>query len=210
MVPPDESAARRQKARAALGGRPAEFTCSEGRARVRARDAIDARCPPDGALRSLARTTRGPGCRCARHRRLALQADDGCVVLNKPASAHSAFGRAPGDPDTMCSPYRPGADTRHIGVVRRARPLQERPPSGVSLLANHVILFCPQAIHSLREGPAMTDYREINALQRDPERVRRLAQFLVALKEIEWTDWELDFLQDMAARVSDEDLTTRQ
>jgi hypothetical protein len=56
----------------------------------------------------------------------------------------------------------------------------------------------------------MTDYREINALQRDPERVRRLAQFLVALKEIEWTDWELDFLQDMAARVSDEDLTTRQ
>lgn len=56
----------------------------------------------------------------------------------------------------------------------------------------------------------MTDYREINALQRDPERARRLAQFLLALKDIEWTDWELDFLQDMAAREPDEDLTTRQ
>ncbi len=56
----------------------------------------------------------------------------------------------------------------------------------------------------------MTDYREINALQRDPERACRLAQFLLALKDIEWTDWELDFLQDMAARESDDDLTTRQ
>ena len=56
----------------------------------------------------------------------------------------------------------------------------------------------------------MTDYRKINALQRDPERARRLAQFLLALQDIEWTDWELDFLQNMALRGSDNDITTRQ
>lgn len=56
----------------------------------------------------------------------------------------------------------------------------------------------------------MTDYREINALQRDPERARRLAQILLALTDIEWTDWEFDFLRSMAARETDEDLSTRQ
>jgi hypothetical protein len=56
----------------------------------------------------------------------------------------------------------------------------------------------------------MTDYREINALRRDPERARRVAQFLLALKDIEWTEWEFDFLQNIGARESLEDLTTRQ
>jgi hypothetical protein len=55
----------------------------------------------------------------------------------------------------------------------------------------------------------MTDYREINALQRDPARAARMAQTLLALHDIAWTDWELDFLGSMS-RESDEDLSTRQ
>jgi hypothetical protein len=62
----------------------------------------------------------------------------------------------------------------------------------------------------LARRDSMTDYREINALQRDPERARRLARFLRALADIAWTDWEIDFLQDMADRMSEEDLSTRQ
>jgi hypothetical protein len=45
----------------------------------------------------------------------------------------------------------------------------------------------------------MIDYREINALGKDPSRARRLAQFLLTLTDAEWTDWELDFLDHMKA-----------
>jgi CRISPR/Cas system CMR-associated protein Cmr1 (group 7 of RAMP superfamily) len=55
----------------------------------------------------------------------------------------------------------------------------------------------------------MTDYREINALQRDPARATRMAQFLLGLHDIAWTDWEVDFLRSMS-RESEESLTTRQ
>jgi hypothetical protein len=54
----------------------------------------------------------------------------------------------------------------------------------------------------------VTDYREINALQKDSQRARNLATFLCKLKDIDWTDWELDFLENMSGRT--EDLTTRQ
>jgi hypothetical protein len=54
----------------------------------------------------------------------------------------------------------------------------------------------------------VTDYREINALQRDSQRARDLATFLCKLKGIDWTDWELDFLENMSGWTGD--FTTRQ
>jgi hypothetical protein len=54
----------------------------------------------------------------------------------------------------------------------------------------------------------MTSYREIVALQKDAGRARALAQGLCKLSDMEWTDWELDFLTSMAAR--QQELTTRQ
>jgi hypothetical protein len=54
----------------------------------------------------------------------------------------------------------------------------------------------------------MTDYREISEIQKDPARARSMAQFLSTLDDMEWTDWELDFLAGIGARR--EDLTTRQ
>jgi hypothetical protein len=54
----------------------------------------------------------------------------------------------------------------------------------------------------------MTDYREINEIQRNPAVARSLAQFLSALDDMEWTDWELDFLAGIGSRR--QDLTTRQ
>ena len=54
----------------------------------------------------------------------------------------------------------------------------------------------------------MASYREIVALQKDAARARALAQFLSTLDDMEWTDWEIDFLASIGARR--EDLTTRQ
>ena len=54
----------------------------------------------------------------------------------------------------------------------------------------------------------MPDYREILAIQKDPARARSTAQILCNLDDIEWTDWELDFLSSIGAR--QQDLTTRQ
>jgi hypothetical protein len=54
----------------------------------------------------------------------------------------------------------------------------------------------------------MADYREILALQKDPARARTLAQTLVHMDDMEWTDWELDFLESIGCRRHD--LTTRQ
>jgi hypothetical protein len=54
----------------------------------------------------------------------------------------------------------------------------------------------------------MASYREIVALQKDAARARALAQFLSTLDDMEWTDWEMDFLASIGARR--EDLTTRQ
>jgi hypothetical protein len=54
----------------------------------------------------------------------------------------------------------------------------------------------------------VTDYREIIALQKDPQRARDLATFLFKLKDIQWTDWELDFLENVSGWT--QNLTTRQ
>lgn len=54
----------------------------------------------------------------------------------------------------------------------------------------------------------MASYRDINALAKDPIRVRATAQFLLTLPDTDWSDWELDFLEDMAMHTTE--LTTRQ
>ena len=54
----------------------------------------------------------------------------------------------------------------------------------------------------------MASYREIVSLQKDAARARAVAQGLSKLDDVEWTDWELDFLTSMAAR--QQELTTRQ
>jgi hypothetical protein len=54
----------------------------------------------------------------------------------------------------------------------------------------------------------MADYREIIEIQKDPARARSVAQFLSTLDDMEWTDWELDFLASIGSRR--EELSTRQ
>ena len=54
----------------------------------------------------------------------------------------------------------------------------------------------------------MPDYREIQAIQKDPARARALAQFLCTLDDIAWTDWEIDFLESISG--CRDELSTRQ
>jgi hypothetical protein len=54
----------------------------------------------------------------------------------------------------------------------------------------------------------MASFREIATLQKDAARARALAQGLCKLDDMAWTDWELDFLNSIAARR--DALTTRQ
>lgn len=54
----------------------------------------------------------------------------------------------------------------------------------------------------------MTDYREINDLAKDVSRARSIAKYLLKLGDVDWTDWEVDFLDTMRARK--EPLSTRQ
>ena len=54
----------------------------------------------------------------------------------------------------------------------------------------------------------MASYRDINALAKDSSRVRNTARYLLTLHDADWSDWELDFLEDMS-KCKDE-LTTRQ
>jgi hypothetical protein len=54
----------------------------------------------------------------------------------------------------------------------------------------------------------MTDYRELNEIAKDPDRARSIAQYLLKLTDIDWTDWELDFLHAMEIR--EDALSTRQ
>jgi hypothetical protein len=55
----------------------------------------------------------------------------------------------------------------------------------------------------------MASYREMDAVGRDPSRVRVIAKGLLLIPHYQWTDWELDFLQRMAAEPPDR-LSTRQ
>jgi hypothetical protein len=63
----------------------------------------------------------------------------------------------------------------------------------------------------------MTDYREINELQRNLPRAKRLAEFLLMIVGMEWNSWEVAFLEsiirqvDQRLAVKDKDpLSTRQ
>lgn len=65
-----------------------------------------------------------------------------------------------------------------------------------------------QLLHSSPTDSLMTDYREINDIAKDARRVRSIAEYLLKLCDMDWTDWELDFLDTMRAR--EEPLSTRQ
>lgn len=60
----------------------------------------------------------------------------------------------------------------------------------------------------------MTDHRALKSLAESPDSVRALARQLLAIGERDpataWTDWELDFLDGMATRESEEPLSMRQ
>lgn len=56
----------------------------------------------------------------------------------------------------------------------------------------------------------MASYREMNALAKDPARVRSLAESLLAVNGAELTDWEQTFLGDLKWLDGNEALTTRQ
>ena len=60
----------------------------------------------------------------------------------------------------------------------------------------------------------MTDHRALKALAESPHAVRALARQLLTIGGLEagtaWTDWELDFLDSMAGRESEEPLSQRQ
>ena len=49
----------------------------------------------------------------------------------------------------------------------------------------------------------MTDYREINALQHDLHRARRLAEFLLLIVGAEWNEWETTFLNSIIRQVDE-------
>jgi len=49
----------------------------------------------------------------------------------------------------------------------------------------------------------VTDYREINELQRDIARARDLAKFLLMMVEVKWTDWEVTFLTSVIQQVNE-------
>jgi hypothetical protein len=54
----------------------------------------------------------------------------------------------------------------------------------------------------------MTDYKEVNEIAKDTRRAGSIAQYLLKLSDIDWTNWELDFLD--AIRTRKEPLSTRQ
>jgi hypothetical protein len=59
----------------------------------------------------------------------------------------------------------------------------------------------------------MASWAEIERVRKDPTAVRRLAKFLLnllKLSHVEFTDWEIDFLEGMARRDAEQELTTRQ
>ena len=44
----------------------------------------------------------------------------------------------------------------------------------------------------------MSDYRELDALAKDPQRASLTAAMLLALKDADWNDWEADFLENLS------------
>ena len=56
----------------------------------------------------------------------------------------------------------------------------------------------------------MSSYLEMQKLARNPAAVVTLASFLLKLPDVGWTEWEADFLENMAARDTAQTITTRQ
>jgi hypothetical protein len=56
----------------------------------------------------------------------------------------------------------------------------------------------------------MASYLEMQKLANMPGAVTMLAGYLRGLETVEWSEWELDFLDSMAARDSREPISTRQ
>ena len=60
----------------------------------------------------------------------------------------------------------------------------------------------------------MTSHRALKALAENPEAVRGLARALQKIGAVDtatgWSDWEVDFLDDMARRDTDEPISMRQ
>ena len=56
----------------------------------------------------------------------------------------------------------------------------------------------------------MASHRDMKALAENADRVRSLARALLAQEDHVWTDWEIDFLESMAAHQGPEPLTQRQ
>lgn len=54
----------------------------------------------------------------------------------------------------------------------------------------------------------MTDHRELTEIAEDVARARSTAAHLLKLGDVDWTGWELDFLETMRSR--EEELSTRQ
>jgi hypothetical protein len=58
----------------------------------------------------------------------------------------------------------------------------------------------------------MASWREIDRVRKDPAAVRTTAKALLAFRrrDVDFTDWEVDFLQSMVCREGVDELTTRQ
>jgi hypothetical protein len=56
----------------------------------------------------------------------------------------------------------------------------------------------------------MATYLDMQKLAQNPGTVTMLASYLLKIETVEWTDWELDFLESMARRTSMDPINTRQ
>jgi tRNA splicing ligase len=56
----------------------------------------------------------------------------------------------------------------------------------------------------------MATYLDMQKLAQSPGAVTMLASYLLNINTVEWTDWELDFLEGMARRTSTDPISTRQ
>ncbi len=56
----------------------------------------------------------------------------------------------------------------------------------------------------------MATYLDMQKLAQSPGAVTLLASYLLNINTVEWTDWELDFLESMARRTATDPISTRQ
>ena len=56
----------------------------------------------------------------------------------------------------------------------------------------------------------MASYIDMQKLAQSPGAVTMLADYLLKLETVAWSDWEIDFLENMAGRTSTDPISTRQ